>query len=374
MATLKTLDSSIVSLIILIIIYINAYNPSEKGYLNYNLFINLLRINMFLIVIDILGWVFNGLPGSLNLICNTTFNLLLYIFEPLAATLWVLYVNNQIFHDKNKFRNAAKILLFLLIANAILSTVSIFTGWFFYVNSQNIYARGTYFIVHVAYCYGLLAYALFMIIRNKNLIEKRYYSSLLFFFLPQLIGTTIQMFIYGVSYNWIGAVISILIVYFNIQERGLNLDYLTGAYNRRKLDECIRSKVQTSTHEKSFSAILIDLNHFKQINDNFGHDAGDDALRVVVEILKRSLNKNDFIARFGGDEFVVIMDIFSTEALETVVRILEAAFKDFNNSNLKPYKLSFSIGYDIYDSKSKMTAEDFLKQIDMLMYNHKKKR
>jgi diguanylate cyclase (GGDEF) domain len=371
--TLKTIDSSILSLIILIFIYINAYNRSEAGFLNYKLFIYLIQINILLTIIDILGWIFNGLPGNLNLIYNTSFNLLLYIIEPAAATLWVLYINDQIFHDEIRFNKLTRILLFFLFLNTILSIISIFTGWFFYVNSENIYNRGNFFIVHVAYCYGLLIYSFIMVLNNRSLIEKRYYTSLLLFFLPQLIGTTIQMFVYGVSYNWVGAMLSILIIYFNIQNRGLNLDYLTGAYNRRKLDEYIKLKILTSTCEKSFSAILIDLNHFKQINDNFGHHIGDEALKDMVEILRKSLHKNDFIARFGGDEFVVIMDLHHTERLEQTVERIEDSVKNFNNNSQKPYKLSFSIGYDIYDPISKTTAEEFLKQIDILMYNHKKR-
>lgn len=373
MVTLKTLDSSIVSFIILTFIYINAYNQSEEGFLSYRLFIHLIQINMFLIIIDLLGWAFNGLPGNLNLIYNTTFNLLLYILEPIAASLWVLYVNNQIFNDKKRLKKLSRILLFFLCLNGILSTVSVSTGWFFYVNSENIYSRGNFFLVHVAYCYGLLLCAFLMVFQNRKLIEKRYYNSLLLFFLPQLIGTTIQMFFYGVSYNWIGATLTILIIYLNIQNRGLNLDYLTGAYNRRKLDEYVKSKIQLSSSKNSFSAISIDLNHFKYINDTFGHNIGDEALKDVVLILRKCLHKNDFIARLGGDEFVIILDIHNLELLKQAVAKIQNNVEIFNETNNKPYKLSFSIGYDIYDPKSNICSDEFLKHIDMLMYENKKK-
>lgn len=374
MITLKTLDLSILSLIILVLIYINAYNRSEEGFLYYRLFIYLVRINIILIIIDLFGWSFNGLPGDLNLILNRTFNLLLYIVEPMAASLWVLYLHNQIFNNKYKLKKLAAILLVFLIINAMLSSISTYTGWFFYVNSENIYSRGNFFLVHIAYCYGLLFSSFLMVIGNRRLIENRYYTSLLLFYIPQLIGTTLQMLNYGFSSNWIGATLSILIVYFNIQNRGLNLDYLTGSYNRRKLDEYIKSKIQVSNSKNSFSAILIDLNDFKLINDTWGHNIGDQALKDVVSILRKSLNKNDFIARFGGDEFVIIMDSHSSETLKQKVKQIKDNTKIFNSNEKNPYKLNFSIGYDIYDSNSKISAVEFLKHIDMLMYNQKKKK
>jgi diguanylate cyclase (GGDEF)-like protein len=182
------------------------------------------------------------------------------------------------------------------------------------------------------------------------------------------------MFFYGVSYNWTGMMLSLLIIYFNIQNRSLNTDYLTGVYNRRQLDEYINAKIRNSMEGKSFSAILIDIDEFKSINDRFGHETGDEALKDAVSILRKSLRLNDLIARFGGDEFVVILDISSREMLEQAVKRIADNVEDFNNDSQKPYKISFSMGYDVYDVNSKLKPDDFFNHIDMLMYNNKKSR
>jgi diguanylate cyclase (GGDEF)-like protein len=261
-----------------------------------------------------------------------------------------------------------------LAVNAVISVMSLFTGWFFSVDAGNIYHRGEYFWVHVAYCYALISYSFFFVLINRSLIEKRYYFSLLLFFLPQIVGTTIQMFYYGVSYNWTGMMLSLLIIYFNIQDRGLNTDYLTGVYNRRQLDGYINAKIRNSTEEKSFSAILIDINDFKSINDRFGHETGDEALKVAVSIIRKSLRLNDFVARFGGDEFVIVMDIYSREMLEQAVKRIADNVENFNKDSLKPYRISFAMGYDIYDPNSKLKLDHFFNHIDMLMYNNKKSR
>ncbi len=373
MVTLKTMDSSIISFIILIFIYVNAYNRTEKAFTHYKLFIDLIRINMALIIVDVLGWIFNGLPGTLNMIYNTGFNLLLYIIVPVAPSLWVIYTSFHVFRNENRIK-VTRVLMAFLAVNAVLSVMSLFTGWFFSVDAGNIYHRGEYFWVHVAYCYALIGYSFFFVLINRSLIEKRYYFSLLLFFLPQTVGTTIQMFYYGVSYNWTGMMLSLLIIYFNIQDRGLNTDYLTGVYNRRQLDGYINAKIRNCTEEKSFSAILIDINDFKLINDMFGHETGDEALKDAVSIIRKSLRLNDFVARFGGDEFVIIMDIYSREMLEQAVKRITDNVENFNKDSLKPYKISFAMGYDVYDSNSKLKLDHFFNHIDTLMYNNKKSR
>lgn len=374
MVTLKTMDSSIISFIILVFIYINVYNRSEKVFMHYKLFIYMIQANMALIIVDILAWVFNGLPGNLNLIYNTGFNLLLYILVPVAPSLWVIYANFHIFRDENRIIKVTRVLMVFIAVNAVLSVMSLFTGWFFRVDAGNIYHRGEYFWVHVTYSYLLLVYSFFYVLVNRSLIEKRYYYSLLLFFIPQTIGTSMQMLFYGVTYNWTGMMLSLLIIYFNIQDRGLNTDYLTGVYNRRQMDGYINGKIRNSSDGKSFSAILIDLNDFKSINDKFGHETGDEALKDAVSILRKSMRLNDFVARFGGDEFVVIMDINSRERLEQAVERITNNIEEFNKSSLKPYKISFSMGYDIYDYNSKLKLDDFFNHIDMLMYSNKKSR
>lgn len=372
MQLFMTLDSSVISFIVLALIYINAYNRSEKAFLHYKLFIALVQINMAMLVIDVLAWVFNGLPGAWNLHYNTIFNILLYVMEPVAPCIWIIYADFHIYQNEKRIRKTAFVLLGLLFINAIISITSILTGWFFYVDTRNIYHRGTFYMVHVVYCYMLLLYSLVLVILNRKLLEARHYGSMLLFFVPQLIGTTVQMFFYGVSTNWSGMMVSVLIIYFNIQNRGLNTDYLTGTYNRRQLDGYIKAKVRTSTEGRSFSAILLDLDKFKSINDSLGHEVGDMALKDAVKIIRKSLRPSDFLARYGGDEFVIIVNMNDRNILQQVVQRIQNNAEHFNQESQRPYKIGFSIGFDSYDPCSKKTPDEFLKHIDLLMYENKK--
>ena len=81
-------------------------------------------------------------------------------------------------------------------------------------------------------------------------------------------------------------------------------DPLTGLLNRRSLDDVVRALLRGRV---AFSVSICDLDHFKDLNDTYGHDVGDDALRAFADTLRNVVRKGDFVARLGGEEFVVIL-------------------------------------------------------------------
>ena len=116
---------------------------------------------------------------------------------------------------------------------------------------------------------------------------------------------------------------------------------------------------------------MIDLNNFKCINDNFGHDMGDVALQISAKILNSCVRSNDFIARYGGDEFYIVLETYNINDLEIIVDRIKTAVEVFNESSNQPYGLGFSMGYAVYDYNTHMTVEEFQKYIDVLMYGNK---
>jgi diguanylate cyclase (GGDEF)-like protein len=144
--------------------------------------------------------------------------------------------------------------------------------------------------------------------------------------------------------------------------------------NRLHFQVYIKEKIHNSSEKKTFGAVLIDIDNFKKINDNFGHGTGDEALKDAVQILKSSLRRDDFIARFGGDEFLVVIDVQTLKMLEDTIARIKDKIEIFNAQGTRPYKLGFSLGYDIYNVQTKMNSDDFIDHLDRLMYEDKHRK
>jgi diguanylate cyclase (GGDEF) domain len=202
--------------------------------------------------------------------------------------------------------------------------------------------------------------------REFQKIKNEDFMPLVFFSFPPIFGAIIQDLFYGVSLIWICATLSILIIFVNNQNKNLYKDYLTNLYNRRQLDNYLLSKYPL--RKEKLAGLMIDINSFKAINDKYGHSSGDEALKQTAEILRKTFDNNDFIARYGGDEFVVFMDISRKEELESAVRKLQKNVEEFNERHVFPYKISLSIGCEFSDETN---ISGFMERLDDLMYSDK---
>jgi len=96
-------------------------------------------------------------------------------------------------------------------------------------------------------------------------------------------------------------------------------DELTGCYNRRFLDDAFNDYFESARSSKTpLSVIMVDLDHFREINEAYGHETGDQLLLEVVAVFKRNLRERDIIARYGGDEFTVLMPDTDHEVCKTI--------------------------------------------------------
>ena len=106
-------------------------------------------------------------------------------------------------------------------------------------------------------------------------------------------------------------------------------DPLTDLYNRRFFDQRLREEFAFATrHQAPLSVILLDLDHFKQVNDTWGHPAGDEVLRQVAGLIKRCVRKEDVASRFGGEEFAVVVRTESHEGARAVAERMRKRIED----------------------------------------------
>ena len=144
-------------------------------------------------------------------------------------------------------------------------------------------------------------------------------------------------------------------------------DPLTNAANRRAFNAAVRSLIDSRRHLRPLSLCMIDIDHFKQLNDNAGHMAGDLALRAVANAISGQMRgKTDLLARFGGDEFLLLLaDAGTAEAMEAAERIrAEIALLEM------PSRISVSIGVAGVMGRQ-MTIEALLREADEALYRAK---
>jgi len=152
-------------------------------------------------------------------------------------------------------------------------------------------------------------------------------------------------------------------------ERYAQTDFLTGLYNRRKLHQISSSTLQQlEKGEQSYmSVLLLDLDNFKQLNDLYGHQIGDEIIKEVAQVLKACVGTNDAVARWGGEEFLVICP---DKPEDEVMKLAEIIRKSIERRTFNmDHPLSVSIGMSNW-SKG-MTFSDILHKADDALYTAK---
>ncbi len=152
-------------------------------------------------------------------------------------------------------------------------------------------------------------------------------------------------------------------------------DALTGLHNRNALSKYLRDEsARTMRYKHHMSIFMLDLDHFKDINDRHSHLVGDIALKQIAGVLLQTTRKTDFTGRYGGEEFVVILPETSLdEARELAQRLLEVIRKTpIEVSPSLTLSVTTSIGVAAYPDHADNT-EDLLKQADIALYRAKDK-
>ncbi len=148
------------------------------------------------------------------------------------------------------------------------------------------------------------------------------------------------------------------------------IDFLTGLHNRRFFEEQLELAVERAKRDKiPFSLIIMDLDFFKKINDQYGHLTGDQVLQQVARLIRENVRKVDIPARYGGEEFAIIMPGTGLEGALSAARRLKRSIEEHNFGwEARPIKITASMGVGTYRPFSTLSATEFLAQVDRLLY------
>lgn len=293
------------------------------------------------------------------------FESICYLSNTMVALCWTYFLTNHLNGRSSLLRRS--LLTIPLLSVIVLIIVNIFHPILFLATGTS-YQRlyGYYIVSAIDFLYIIDSIILYLISLHKGGFLKLF--PLWAFLFPVLAGFLVQTFVPDLTLEVPSILIGIVGVLFSLQNVTIYTDDLTGLYNRAYLD-----RLQDRMRKKSgitLYGIMIDVNDFKPINDNYGHQEGDEALKRFAIVLKQGVGTNGVAIRYAGDEFIALLNTQSEEEVKACIERIDKLLEEEKKWLIKPYDLSVSSGYDRYDS-SLMSFEEFMKRIDQKMYRKK---
>lgn len=150
------------------------------------------------------------------------------------------------------------------------------------------------------------------------------------------------------------------------------MDSLTGINNRASMDRCLDREVELShRHDNNLSLLIVDIDHFKQVNDSLGHSAGDTVLKTLVACIKETMRNSDMLFRYGGEEFALVLSGTDMDGARQVGERIRAAVQAYPFVyNGKDLELSVSIGAAFLGRRD--SAARLFNKADAALYQAKK--
>lgn len=364
-------QSSLFGLLILSIVYLEIRKSNIDLNLNQFLFRALIISTALLLIIEMVLNLINGLIFDNSRFWLSLVVMLFYILNPLPPALWVLFAEKWMDRRTKINKFVVYSVVGLYSVHVIASVISLFNGQMFIITNDSVYKRGQFYIFMVMLMIGYLIFASIRIFMKRKMLSKSEFITLLSFAFPALLGGMIRSLFFGVSILWKSVSVSILIIFIKLQNFDMYMDHLTGLWNRRKLQQFFDNFSHDTFKNQMMGGIMIDVDHFKMINHRHGHIVGDKVLSEVAQILKQTFNKEDFVCRYGGDEFVVILYIKNQNDLESCIVRLKKNLDKFNVMSQHPFDVNLSVGYDIVNLSLQTQSEIYLSSLDKKMYENK---
>ena len=314
---------------------------------------------------DAASFAVDGRPDEIFRVLSYIFNFVLFFANLVIGPLWVMLISLHIHGRISSFQRT----LLLSISGFVflLLIVNLFYPIFFEIDKSNVYSRGPLFFVN-----NLVELAFFIDVIIIYWVGIKHSGGVKFFPVwqfvwPVFVCVCLQNVFYGISTVWVGTAVGFTSIMLALQNENIFIDKLTKLFNRYYLD-----KIFEELRRKSkITVMMIDMNGFKEINDNLGHSQGDDALVSIAEILMTTIGSHGAAVRYAGDEFVIVLNVDDEKVAESYRDRIKKNIAKFNQESGKKYQLSASIGLGIFDLK-KSNFDEILEIIDKRMYDDKK--
>ena len=285
------------------------------------------------------------------------------------------YLRETRFVKRRRYVLYSTSILWLMV---IALLANLFNHSLFYIDESGVYRRGPFFILTyiLSYSYVLIAFIRVMINlkRDTEATNKDLLIRLAFFPLFPGISGVLQFIYPRLPIACAAISITTLYLYLTWVDQLISLDPLTRLNNRKQLTHTFNNLSKSHEDQDKIRLYLIDVNHFKQINDTYGHLQGDNALKIIAEALKaacKGANRGTVIARYGGDEFVILVSENNNDETIDLKERIKEKLKELSKKKSVPFELTVSVGSACSDNGDSL--KDLILKADKAMYMEKKK-
>ena len=295
-----------------------------------------------------------------------------YIFTPITGICFALQVSNEKERRKHAWMAA------VLMVNALLQILSVFTGWTFFINEENYYCHGPlYFVYTVVYCLAIVDVLIAFRAYSKN-FKRQNNLSLFAIILFMCLGIGFQEFASGdvrTAYLALACCSTLLFIHYNefLQQQNddhllrqknlIETDALTGMLSRYSYNKVLSDHHDKDTMPRDLTVFSIDINGLKLVNDTRGHAAGDQIICDAAACIAEVFGREGKCYRIGGDEFIALI-LADRQQIEELCRALSAAVE-------KRDGLSLSSGFAMAAEHPQLCLEELVNVADRMMYAEK---
>lgn len=350
----------------IVVLYENAWRFREQT-VESKILLTLTYVLLIACIAESLSFTVDGMAGTFARIAGKATNSWLFFSGVLVGPLGIAMITSHI-HCQISTIHKYFIRLMVVVGTLVL-IFNLFVPVVFKIDSHNVYSRQSLYWLYIAIMYVFLTDGVicYLVSKRRGVVVR--FFPVTEFLLPLLVGLVLQTVFYGVSTIWPCLTISMCGVCFSLQNENVFMDKLTSSYNRLFLDNLSNRNVKF--RERKLTAMMMDMNGFKAINDQFGHIEGDMALRAVAEILREVVGDNGMVIRYAGDEFVVLLNTRDEAVVKEYISHIHEQLRIYSEKLNHGYTLSVSIGYSEFDL-DEQTVEDIMNIVDQRMYEDKK--
>ncbi|MDR1239131.1 MAG: GGDEF domain-containing protein [Treponema sp.] len=355
--------------LVLVLILIDYLSKANTDHFQRRLYLSVLISIFTAILTSFAASVLDGRPGGAIRVLLYIINNIFFIFQNLSYYLAAVFIDYIANKNNARIKKFLYIVLGIMALNVIIMVINIFFGFYFYIDGDNRFVNGSMFLIRFYLSYiAILMVIIDLLLSAKNLTAA-HISLVIFFAVLIGSGAALDMVFTGGHLIWAFFTGGLLYGYFYIIRSDTTQDNMTGIGNRSSFSEFI-AQLNRMGSKQTYAMALFDINGLKKINDAHGQDVGDQALAEMAEILKKCSRQSDFLARIGGDEFLIAI-----KAKFDIEKLLARVLRTLESNNRKPdrqYTLSISYGYSTYTTRTEQSIDEFLQRLNGLVFQHKK--